>query len=255
MCCAECGCSCQLTPSDCSPLQDYRPDQCTCQCRDLLAKEACLDAGRVWAESTCSCGCPNRDQGCAAGLRFDEDSCACVVAAPVTSLEDVRSTRSHNNGTGGWLEDFPSLEHILIIILASIILVLLVVLLCLAAKIRQLSRRIRLHGGRDGGSPNPLRDSDLEVKQLEPGHPAVYGEAGSCSTPSSGFYSEIAANERLYGTAAKADSLYQSAESVRLKKQRTDSKPVVNIIDNILVEEEQYIRLANINSLPRDGNL
>ena len=166
--------------------------------------------------------------------------------------------------------------------LATIILILLAILATLCTKIRSMSRRIRHLPG--GGSPNGgghlLTDSDLDVKQLHPGNP-VYRE-GSCSTPSSGFYSEIAANERNYQQKRESDSMYHSAESVRLKKQRMEingmcgnianemvlrenelalreegletsssvSRSRINIIENVLVgEEEGFIRFC-----PEDGS-
>ena len=95
----------------------------------------------------------------------------------------------------------------------------------------------------------------MQVKQLDPGNP-VFGE-GSCSTPSSGFYSEIAggggATDRYGGGGTdryggvkqrESDSLYHSAESVRLKKQRAEDGggPSVNIIENVMVGGNRFIR-------------
>ena len=83
---------------------------------------------------------------------------------------------------------------------------------------------------------------------MDPGNP-VFGE-GSCSTPSSGFYSEIAGSggggtERYGGIKQReSDSLYHSAESVRLKKQRAEDGggPSVNIIENVMVGGNRFIR-------------
>ena len=231
----ECGCACQLVAGDCSPLQDYRPDLCSCQCRDILGKQSCLDAGRIWDDSLCSCGC-SQQQDCSTGLSFDSRTCSCIMLE--SNFEDDSKAAFSSD------EAFPTLEHILIIILASIILVLLVILICLSVKIRSLSVRIQFHSS---SSPNPLTDSDLEVKQLGPGNP-VYGE-GSCSTPSSGFYSEIAAGERIY--KRESDSLYHSAESVRLKKRSSEEselKPPVNIIENALVGDDVFLHFGNMDS-------
>ena len=131
----------------------------------------------------------------------------------------------------------------------------------------------RYHQGGDNSSTSdPLSDADLEVKQLNPGN-VVYVE-GSCSTPSSGFYSEIAAGERAGGVCGgggvykrESDSLYHSAESVRMKKQRSSPEemresavespsaaaaivrsqpPPINIIENTLVGDEVFIRFKNM---------
>ena len=118
---------------------------------------------------------------------------------------DKTGTQTSNNKND--LFDQFSLEHILILVLATIILILMAILATLCSKIRGMSRRIRQNhpgsGGRVGNGGHLLADSDLDVKQLHPGNP-VYRE-GSCSTPSSGFYSEIAANERNYQQQGKID--------------------------------------------------
>ena len=230
----ECACSCQLRPGDCNENQDFRPDLCSCQCLDILGRQSCLDRGRSWDESSCTCGCPLHQQ-CAPGLVFQDASCSC--SAP--GLDDVQGFGEERSEEEP--QSFPTLEHIIIAVLALVIIILFFILANLAMKIRKLSARIRFHPG----SPNPLTDSDLEVKQLHPGNP-VYGE-GSCSTPSSGFYSEIIGAERVY--KRETDSLYHSAESVRLKKrvgderyEKEDSNPPMNIIENTMVGDEVYIR-------------
>ena len=178
--------------------------------------------------------------GCDPGLQYDKQTCSCVssIGSNSTVVGD-RAARS--------TLPFPTMEHIVIMVLASIIILLLVFLVSLSVKIRRLSTRILYH---QGGSP--LSDVDLEVKQLNPGN-VVYVE-GSCSTPSSGFYSEIAANDKVY--KRESDSLYHSAESVRLKKRSPEelaaeeAKAPVNIIENTLVGDDVFIRFKNFEDKP-----
>ena len=236
----------------------------------------------MWDEGTCSCGCPLKslETSCPYGEVYSDQACACIPESEAILLD--KAAISEHRDDDDLFAQF-SLEHILILVLATIILILLAILATLCTKIRSMSRRIRHLPG--GGSPNGnghlLTDSDLDVKQLHPGNP-VYRE-GSCSTPSSGFYSEIAANERNYQQKRESDSMYHSAESVRLKKQRMElngmcggnggnemvlrenelalreegletsssvSRSRINIIENVLVgEDEGFIRFC-----PEDGS-
>ena len=79
----KCACACPLSPQSCSAVQTFRPELCACQCNDKLARQTCLDSGRVWNDATCSCGCSLPDAAaeaaCPIGEVFSTDKCACVT--------------------------------------------------------------------------------------------------------------------------------------------------------------------------------
>ena len=80
----KCACACPLSAQSCSAAQTFRPELCVCQCNDRLARQTCLDSGRVWNDATCSCGCSPPDasateDACPIGEVFSTDKCACVT--------------------------------------------------------------------------------------------------------------------------------------------------------------------------------
>ena len=196
---AECACACQLTARDCPAGQAFRPELCACQCRDLPAKQACLDAGRSWHEATCSCTCQHNeeDEECPDGYIFDrQQTCSCQPHI-VTSNEISES--GHESVPHGSAGPFPSPEVIIIALLLAIILVLLSLVFSLVVRIQKMTRRMKLSRRQN----NNNNSSRMEAEVIEEEEDEADREAGeeaeqlmiytevSCSTPSSGFYSEM----------------------------------------------------------------
>lgn len=217
----ECGCSCQLTPSDCRADQAYRADLCSCQCRDILGRQTCLDSGGMWDESACVCGCGNAEVECGLGEFFSRQTCSCVQ----------NNKTDNNNKTALAAEEsskqdeftFPTFELIVILTLLSIILVLIITVFSLITKIQRMQHKSNIDRIRAQTKPED-QYSESNTTSDEGGFAEKEGytqinttEAAfaeiNCSTPSSGFYSELG-----HETRTELDHLYQSAEQVRNKK-------------------------------------
>lgn len=265
----ECACACQLTARDCPPGQQLRPELCACQCADLPAKQACLDAGRTWREDTCSCACAEDTEelpACDEGYVFDrQQRCACVPlsisASSDLSNEADEATKHEANMA------FPSVEIVVIAVLLAIILVLLSLVFSLVMRIQRMNRRLKGSSRRNNLSVKAevIEEQEEEVAKNEEEELMIYTEV-NCSTPSSGFYSEMGGQaggccgdtqqqqqqpgqqqqvyqrlqqqqqqiyqqqqqlyQPLYRLQADFDALYQSAEAVRLNKKLFAGHPM-----------------------------
>ena len=206
----ECSCSCSLLQEHCRPDQLLRPDLCSCQCRDILGKQSCLDAGRIWDDSLCSCGC-SQQQDCSTGLSFDSRTCSCVMLDTKLVVDENRAPRSHD-------EPFPSFMMIIIVALLSVILVLLLTVFALIMKIQRMKRnyrteRMKQNLPKDGnGDYSPVKPDEGGFTDVNRSGEGGFTEV-NCSTPSSGFYSEVGTERPEF------DHLYQSADQVRRQKQ------------------------------------
>ena len=225
---AECACACQLTARDCPAGQAFRPELCACQCRDLPAKQACLDAGRSWHEAACSCTCQQEEE-CSSGLVFDgEGTCSCVPSTSLAASNEIPDLRAPRSSSSF----FPSFELMVIAGLLTLILVLLILIFSLVIRIQKLSRSLRLQQAGAVGRCDHQDSEEHGARQSEPGqqqqqqqqqHSAsttIYSEL-NCSTPSSGFYSELAGSERGEGGAPppSCHQLLRPDEELRLYRQ------------------------------------
>ena len=263
----ECGCSCQLTASSCRPVdQVYRADLCACACRDDFARQTCLDAGGLWDESACECGCGGRDGDleCGVGEVFSRATCSCKPLIP-SSLSGItkknktvvaakpKSAGDNNSGVDNRFF-FPTFELVIILILLSIIFVLVIIVFSLIMKIQRMNHRTRLQRLKAGGLQRPGSpeehqqyaesaagrpsstatdedDGGFNPKEQQQQQQQVYSQinrsgSGSgggteftdvnCSTPSSGFYSELGSGGG--GAELMMEQLYHSAEQVRNNK-------------------------------------
>ncbi len=184
---------------------------------------------------------------------FDrEATCSCVPPTAVVASNDIPDLRLPRSSSGS----FPSLELMVIAGLLALILILLALIFSLVIRIQKLSRSVRHHQRAAAASSEDVGgDNNTSRGSLQPQHPppqphhstsaTIYSDL-NCSTPSSGFYSELASgseNEmrpyrqqqpaaaldenydrqrlrlQLQDTSCGgADSLYHSAESVRLNR-------------------------------------
>lgn len=76
----ECGCSCEVSPEDCTVDQDYDPQACQCVCKNLELRNSC-GKNKSWDENTCSCLCKSSLTSiCTTGYVYDDiDECGCVL--------------------------------------------------------------------------------------------------------------------------------------------------------------------------------
>jgi hypothetical protein len=230
-----CACACQLTARDCPPQQEFRPELCSCQCRDLPAKQACLDAGRPWHEATCSCSCLLEDgqeeEECSNGWVFDrEHSCSCV-APQETPLElpdkAVSPHHSSTAGEGGSSDGpFPSLEVVIIAALLVIILILLSLVFSLVIRIQKMNRRAKQQSQRQMSNNNSSTQAEVleepsarrTAEEDEEEQLMIYNEV-NCSTPSSGFYSEMGQGGGVERSCVDQLALLQQQQQQRHQQQ------------------------------------
>jgi len=92
-----CVCGCSVLESDCSGTdQYYDTHHCRCRCRNTEDRRHCVDKGKVWDSTTCSCVCdPSSWRVCSTGYLYDSiHTCQCVQAhyqarTPVAGLIGV----------------------------------------------------------------------------------------------------------------------------------------------------------------------
>jgi len=74
-----CKCGCHVSPADCSQMQKYNPQTCSCQC-DHVAKLQCTKRGWSWDPNLCMCKCPGQPYPtCPTGYVYDYiERCECV---------------------------------------------------------------------------------------------------------------------------------------------------------------------------------
>ena len=216
----DCSCSCSLEQSSCRLDQELRADLCSCQCRDILGKQTCLDAGRIWDDSSCSCGCS--EQECAPGTQLQVSTCTCTQdpGLEVVLEQEDRAPRS--------TEPFPGFEMIVIIILLGIIFILIVIVFSLIMRIQRIQRnysreKMKKQKDEELSSQGGFTDirPQVQYNEVQRGEGAQYTEVGTgenCSTPSSGFYSELGQERPEF------DHLYTSPDQVRSKKHKVISR-------------------------------
>merc|ERR1711976_263251 len=111
-------------------------------CADIQAKQECLNQGRTWSESSCSCQCPEdlSSLTCSLGDVWSNVSCHCV---PEDSLKILASEdRLPRSGTSV-APPFLSWQVITIIILLLLIFILIVTIFALISKLQAAKRRIK----------------------------------------------------------------------------------------------------------------
>ena len=189
----------------------------------------------MWDEASCSCGCPSSVTACGPGLSLDPSSCACIIVDEnKLIMEDARRPRSEEDKSDR-LEPFPSFQMMVIMVLLSIILILIIFVFVLLMRIQRMKRNWRIERMRMAGQqdkPVLRSDQDSNTSTDDGGFNEVGGRGSgqtrfeegtdvNCSTPSSGFYSELG-QEQGRGPAdlhtTEFEHLYISPEQIRNKK-------------------------------------
>ena len=82
-----CGCGCEVKPEHCSKRHFYQETTCRCLCRHSEERSTCIESGRTWDQSTCTCTCPRHTwTSCSTGYVFDYSStCSCVLISALAS--------------------------------------------------------------------------------------------------------------------------------------------------------------------------
>ncbi|KAF5271188.1 hypothetical protein FQR65_LT05332 [Abscondita terminalis] len=76
----KCRCNCLQTPKDCTNLQTYNKNKCSCICKDQNAYNSCIEnqnENTFWDDSTCSCVCQH-NRSCTTGTHWNESECRCI---------------------------------------------------------------------------------------------------------------------------------------------------------------------------------
>ena len=79
----SCSCACRQQEGTCSRDQQFDRDTCSCTCRDRSAMTSCLETGRSWDSSSCSCLCPP-SKTCVGDQVRDPTTCGCLPKAVYT---------------------------------------------------------------------------------------------------------------------------------------------------------------------------
>lgn len=247
----ECGCDCREEERESCPQHTHRynTDTCQCQCRDNRAKQECLDQGQSWSESSCQCEC-RQPSPCSDGLVFSNVTCTCLPHLSITrSASDGGDTREPRGSLN--TDKFFSWQLIIILVLLVLIFILLVTIFSLISKLQSARRRIK--AARAAAQNNqdllyterarPAGSSKELIVRTSKGDKA-YSEV-YCESPSSGFGSEGSKysntdlhvdNSATYRPPACAapssskvspgsESIYHTAETVRLNKKIQNNSP------------------------------
>jgi len=203
----KCGCGCQLDRVDCEldGLHRFKSELCQCECLDVAAKRSCLEQGRTWAESTCTCGCAAATQ-CLPGWTWETGTCSCVELPKVQEkLKEEEATRGKEDQ-----EVKLSLELFIITGLLSLLGVLLILVVVLAIRLRH-ARKEERSAGRvllvpstlSSGHYVPGADPCADLKKARKGtlranqRPAPASESGSDKPGSSHCEQTNDGNEQL----------------------------------------------------------
>jgi len=225
----ECGCACELRWEDCeSDTHTFNQDLCSCQCKDTIAKRQCLDQGRTWSEETCSCNCPAITP-CSIGMVYSNVTCNCITEV-FNNVTDLRLPRSNK-------EQFFSWQIIVIFVLLFLIFVLLVTIFGLISKLHSVRRKIKIAKYQADKHMDPNNMYDLYNEQPVTTNTRRKDHRGNikdnpvdkfytdiyCESPSSGFgsvSSKYSAPDLRQdaNTSAEQESIYHTAETVRLNK-------------------------------------
>lgn len=75
----KCSCGCKEQPEDCTPLQEYRKNECRCICANQYEATRCQQRpNKFWDSRECICKC--RDPlDCSSGLFFSTKTCRCEM--------------------------------------------------------------------------------------------------------------------------------------------------------------------------------
>ncbi|XP_046394383.1 balbiani ring protein 3-like [Ischnura elegans] len=73
----RCKCQCTVMKEHCNEKQDYQPGECMCLCMNDDDRRQCLEEGKQWDDSTCSCQCP-LEQECSTGEVWVHKYCSCA---------------------------------------------------------------------------------------------------------------------------------------------------------------------------------
>ncbi|RZF32847.1 hypothetical protein LSTR_LSTR009398 [Laodelphax striatellus] len=74
----RCEFKCKVKKHHCTAMQEYRPNECKCVCRNIDSKEKCLqeDKVKVWDPKECTCQCRTVSE-CSSGEFFSNLTCSC----------------------------------------------------------------------------------------------------------------------------------------------------------------------------------
>lgn len=135
----SCSCGCRQREEGCRADQQFKRSTCTCTCRDTGARTSCLEGGRSWDSSSCSCICPPSSSCTLPSVR-DPSSCSCLPPNLFLDTEEVEEREERS-------EALPTLllkwEYPVMLTLASLNLLLLSIIVVLARRHRVLRRRLR----------------------------------------------------------------------------------------------------------------
>jgi len=243
----QCGCDCSQEARDSCTGQShvFNSDTCQCQCKDIAAKQECLDQGRSWSASSCSCSC-HQPSPCSIGTVFSNVTCTCLPENSILlTRQDNRAARSQSS------DPFFTWQLIVILVLLILIFILLVTIFSLISKLQSARRRIKAArlAAQNNQTNNPYdvyaerakpavtnKDLVVKTKSGDKFYSQVY-----CESPSSGFGSEgskysnsdlHADNSGYRAPPAPAssvppgpESMYHTAETVRLNKKIQNNSP------------------------------
>jgi len=231
----QCGCACQLTPDECQGPSHYlNSDLCRCECKDTEAKRECLDQGRTWTESSCSCGCP-LFHSCSSGSVYSNITCQCVVET-LDILPDPRTPRSNDEPVVYW-------EIITIGVLLGIIFILLVVIFGLVSKIQKYKRQLMFASNAMDKTVNSEGKTENiyfnnPQKNITECREHTYSQLYD-NSPRSSSTDDSGKNSRQSDESSMPcqECLYQSAESVRQNKRQAFKNAVNGKVQYLPSEE------------------
>ncbi|XP_076760959.1 PDGF- and VEGF-related factor 1 [Xylocopa sonorina] len=74
----SCQCDCKIKEEHCNAKQEYYPNECTCECKNVDEARKCNASSdiKIWDSKQCACSC--RDVlDCSTGFYFDKTTCRC----------------------------------------------------------------------------------------------------------------------------------------------------------------------------------
>lgn len=104
----KCSCQCIIKPEHCTARQIYLPDRCSCSCINEYQAANCPRPLKYWDSNQCRCRC-RTEYTCSTTLRFDTDTCRCVVMRnTLIGIDSRRMTENTSNETSSNSILFPT---------------------------------------------------------------------------------------------------------------------------------------------------
>jgi len=72
-----CACQCTTKEHHCNQLQDYKEEECRCECKNTISQMECRGQHKLWDGAGCVCRCINAGVPCSTGLIFSHENCRC----------------------------------------------------------------------------------------------------------------------------------------------------------------------------------